>query len=320
MTANRLRASAALVAGLLVTGLLLAGCVTKYVIINEVARDEVPVIIGTNDAWRAGRLLGELEERGFENDDNEVISGYREGFAVRWGGAPAAYVEEIARHAEQELGVRLRRSRDLDQNDFEVILNLPFAEVELPGREEFEVTIFTDDEARGDELLARLLALGYTNEENSVTSGPNDDFNIKWGGAPGDFIDEIVETAGELWEDVELDAEHAWDYSDDDIFINLPFWRLEPPERRHFEITVFCDDNDIGAEVLEALAELGYTNEENEVLGTPNDEFNVKYGGLPDEFLEEIAGWLEQRFDKEFDRQDIWDESDNDVFINIPGR
>lgn len=319
MPAKRFRQSLRLAAALLAVTFL-PGCVTKYVFVNEVARSEVRLVIASTDGYRAGRLLAELEEHGFDNEENEVIRKARDGFGIRWGAAPVAYVEEIVRAVEDRFDVRLDRSQDLGSKDYEVVVNLPFADVRLPDRSEFEVVIFTDAEARGDELLAQLLALGYTNEENYVTTDPNDYFNIKWGMAPDEFADEVIAAVAMLDSSIEVEPEHVFEFDDNDIFINLPFWRLEPPERKHFEVSVFCDDEDLGDEVLAALAELGYTNEDNEVLESPNDEFNVKYGGLPQEFLDEIVGWLEDRFGQEFDRQDIWDENDNDVFINIPDR
>jgi hypothetical protein len=188
----------------------------------------------------------------------------------------------------------------------------------MPDRNEFEVTIFSDDEEKGEVLLAKLLALGYTNAENHVTSDPNDDFNIKWGGAPESYAEEIAALVEAEDNRIEVDLQQAWGYDDDDIFVNLPYWLLEPATRERFEITVFCDDEELGREVLDLVVELGYTNEDNEVLEGPNDDFNVKYGALPAEFLAEIVEALEVRLGEDLAEYDYFDDNDRDVFINIP--
>ena len=308
---------AMLATALLAAVLLFTGCV-KYVVINGIAKSELKVTVVSNDTYRAGQLVSRLEDRGFTNDENDVVTRTDDDAVIRWGAAPRVYVEEIAHLIETKLDVSLGRDNSLGPDDYDVIISLPFDDYELPDRSEFEVTIFTDEEERGEELLAALLALGYTNEENYVTDGANEEFNIKWGSAPEDYIEEIAAIAEGMEDDIELDRQHAWDYTDNDIFINMPFWLLAPPERQHFEVTVFCDDEDLGEDVLEELEELGYTNEDNEVLEGPNDEYNIKYGALTEEFVEEIAGLLEERFGEEFELMDIWEDTDRDVFINIP--
>ncbi len=302
----------------LLTTILVSGCVTKYVVLNEVAREEIPVTVLTTDQYRGGQLVAAIEERGYDNDDHKVVGKTRGGFGIRWGAAPRTYVEEIASIVEDRFDVRLRRSHDLKPGDFDVEINLPFANVEMPDRNEFEVTIFSDDEEKGEVLLAKLLALGYTNAENHVTSDPTDDFNIKWGGAPESYAEEIAALVEAEDDDIEVDLQQAWGYDDDDIFVNLPYWLLEPATRERFEITVFCDDEKLGEEILDLVIGLGYTNEDNEVLEGPNDDFNVKYGALPAEFLAEIVEALEEKLDEDFAEYDYFDDDDRDVFINIP--
>lgn len=51
---------------------------------------------------------------------------------------------------------------------------------------------------------------------------------------------------------------------------------VKPLVRAEVEITVFTDDPPTGTRVLEALASRGFTHPDNEVLDSPNDNFNIK--------------------------------------------
>ena len=70
--------------------------------------------------------------------------------------------------------------------------------------------------------------------------------------------------------------------------------------------------------MLGKLAELGYSNEDNEVLASPNDDFNIKYGGLPDTMLAEIAAALKAEFHADFLRSKDFGDTNRQVFINLP--
>ncbi len=303
---------------LVAAGLLTAGCVTKYVVINGVPKSELRVVVLSDNEYHAGELLGQLEARGFDNWENDVQGNPNDEFNIKWGAAPRVYVEEIARLVELKHGVAPRLLAGFEPDDYDVWISLPVDPEEMPDRDAFEVTIFTDDGERGSEAMLMLEGLGYTNDNNDVTDEPNDEYNIKWGMAPEAYVEEIA-TFLEATYGIALVRHDVFEPDDDDIFINLPFDLPDITERVAFEVTVFCDDEELGQEVLDLLAGLGYSNEDNEVLDGPNDDYNVKYGALPVDFLEEIAGALEQRFDTEFERLDWFEPDDRDVFINIPG-
>ena len=57
----------------LATTILLTGCVTKYVIVNEVAKSQLRVVVFSDNGFGGGQLLEELESKGFDNDENEVL-------------------------------------------------------------------------------------------------------------------------------------------------------------------------------------------------------------------------------------------------------
>jgi hypothetical protein len=117
---------------------------------------------------------------------------------------------------------------------------------------------------------------------------------------------------------VELDRQHTFAPDDNDLFVNLPF-RSSPPglTRADFVITVFADSA-TGGRLLRKLAELGYSNDANEVLSEPNDEPNVKYGALPEAMLEEIARLVEEESGASPELLQEFGRSSPQVFINIP--
>lgn len=88
--------------------------------------------------------------------------------------------------------------------------------------------------------------------------------------------------------------------------------------RRQYEVTIFTDDPETGRRVLAAIEELGYTHPENEVLDTPNDEFNIKWGGAPDEVVDEIRALVEPVVHQELFPRHLFGPEDHDVFINLP--
>ncbi len=93
---------------------------------------------------------------------------------------------------------------------------------------------------------------------------------------------------------------------------------VAPELRRQFEVTVFTDDPDTGQRVLAAIAALGYTNPENEVLDSPNDEYNIKWGGAPEEMLQELTGIVEPMIHQELFPRHLFGPEDHDIFINLP--
>jgi hypothetical protein len=300
----------------------LPGCITKYVVVSQFAKPDLEVVIFAADPDRGSELLDALEELGYDSDQNHVASPVNEESTIRWGGASEAQVDEIAAFVRGRYGVELERDRAFKPSDKSVFIALPeFAAVAGPGtieRSDIRVVVFTDGRERGDSLLESLESLGYSNDGSYVTDEPNDGFNVKWGAAPETMIDEIVALADERFS-VELDRQNSFEPDDKDVFINLPFGTaIGAPDRSDFEITVFCDDRKQGQKLLRQLARFGYTNDGNEVLAGPNDDFNVKYGALPDALLDELAGAIENEFKSEFRRSGEFDKTSRQVFINLP--
>lgn len=93
---------------------------------------------------------------------------------------------------------------------------------------------------------------------------------------------------------------------------------VSPDLRRQFEVTVFTDDEDTGRRVLAAIEALGYTNPGNEVLGNPNDEFNIKWGAADRDVLDEIRAVVEPMMHQELFPRHLFGPDDMDIFINLP--
>jgi hypothetical protein len=301
---------------------MLPGCVTRYVVVSEVAKSDLQVVVFADDTGKGEELLEALARRGYDNDHNHVAVPTGDEPLIKWGGASTAQIEEIIAFVEGRYEVELERERGFKFDDYSVFITLPSGGE--PGsdgdleREDLRVVIFTGDTAKGNQLLAALRPLGYANDANSVTDEPNEDFNIKWGAASDAMIDEISELADSAF-DIELDRQHSFDEDDHDVFLNLPFGASSGEwDKAEVEITVFCDSAELGRQVLEQLAELGYSNEDNEVLSGPNDDFSIKYGGLPETMLDEIAGALEAALDAQFRRSEDFGETSRQVFVNLP--
>lgn len=93
---------------------------------------------------------------------------------------------------------------------------------------------------------------------------------------------------------------------------------VSPEVRRQYEITIFTDDPETGRRVLAAIEAMGYTHPENEVLDTPNDEYNIKWGGAPEDVIDEIQGIVEPMVHQELFPRHIFGPEDHDIFINLP--
>lgn len=304
-----------------VAALAAAGCSVRYVTPPAPGRHDLHIAVFAADDDQGEAVLEWLEERGFDNEANHLARPGDEDAAIYWGAAPARLVNEIAAYLEGRYGVELEREREFDRLDPAIHIHLPAQRRGgTPDRSGLRVVVFTDDTERGQAFLDHLeTELGFDNDENYVTDSPNDEFNIKWGAAPEALVDEIV-AAADAGLDVELDRQHIFEADDRDVFINLPLGGKVGTERDEFEVTLFCDDTARARRFLARLARLGYTHDENEVLTEPNDDFNIKYGGLPEEFVEELAGQVEAEFGIRPATRREFDRTSDQVFINLPAR
>jgi hypothetical protein len=303
--------------------LLAPGCVTRYIVLSEVPKSRLEVVVFTNDRQAGSDLLEKLSARGFDNDQNHVGVPTLDEPTVQWGGASTAQIEEIIAYVEGRYDVTLKRDRSFKLDDPNVFITLPETDTTgtaagPPDPEDLRIVIFTDSEEKGNELLDSLRGRGYTDTANYVTDEPNDDFNVKWGAATSDQIDEISELASDLF-DVELDRQHTFEGGDHDLFINLPFGSAgKPRTKADIQITVLCDSAELGKDILSRLSDLGYTNNANEVKPGTYGDYNIKYGDLPSEMLDEIAGYLQKRFQAEFRRSDEFAPTSRQVTISLP--
>jgi hypothetical protein len=99
-----------------------------------------------------------------------------------------------------------------------------------------------------------------------------------------------------------------------------PGWSddVRPEERAALRVVVFCDDPETGDRVLGLLRIAGYTNEGNYVHPTPNDRFNIKWGGASKEAVDELAAIAAAAVSHRLERLPIFEPGDKDVFLNLP--
>lgn len=300
-----------------------AGCSTRYTAPAVPGRSDLHVAVFAADEDEGEEVLEWLEERGYDNPANHLARRPDDDPGIFWGRAPARLVNEIAAYVEGRYGVELERGREFDRTDPAVHVHLPAGRYGVaPEKGDLRVVVFSDDSARAESFLSQLRGSGFDNSQNHVTDGPNDDFNVKWGAAGKSAVDEIIKAAREHL-GVELDRQHVFESNDEDVFINLPLAAsgVAPGEDRDdFEVTLFCNDAEGAGRFLARLAGLGYTHDENEVLSGPNDDFNIKYGGLPEELAAELAGLVEAEFGTRPETRREFDRTSDQVFINLPAR
>ncbi len=301
----------------------LSSCATRYVVVSAVPRSDLRIVVFADDREQGLELLDWLETRGYDNPNNQVAVLEERKATIHWGAAPLSYAEEIAAWVEGRFGIELERERAFRPDDYSVFVYFASRKVRAekpPDREGPRVVIFTDDQVRGEQLLARLRTLGYTNDENYVTGEPNDESNIKWGAAADDVIEEVTALADSMF-GIELDRQHTFAEDDNDLFINLRFSVLRHTlDRADFTITVFSADPELGRRLLDRLERAGYTNDANQVLSVPNDDLNIKYGALPDSMLAEIADLVQDLVGAEPALLPELGQTRTEVFINLPAR
>ena len=101
-----------------------------------------------------------------------------------------------------------------------------------------------------------------------------------------------------------------------------PGWSedVSEAERPTLRVVVFCDVVDEGERILGLLRQAGYTNPDNYVHPTPNDDFNIKWGdgGPSQEVVAEVAAIVEQQVDRPLARKPVFEPGDRDIFVNLP--
>ena len=89
-------------------------------------------------------------------------------------------------------------------------------------RSQYDLAIFTFDRSAGQRLSTALVGLGYRRAR--ILGLPNADFNIKWGSAPTEVVEEIVSVMCRVvgLSESQVNRRHEFSSSNDSIYINLP--------------------------------------------------------------------------------------------------
>jgi SOS response regulatory protein OraA/RecX len=202
-----------------------------------------------------------------------------------------------------------------------LVLTLALAAVGLGAvaKSGLSIVIFSDNPAKARALLDKLAARGYSNPEGRVRSNPNREFNIKYGAAPLAYVDEIA-TYTEGRYDVELRRSREFDSTDLDVFINLPFETQAGTNsnRASLRVVVSTDDEEQGEGLLDRLAALGYTNDENYVEADVQEEAEVRYGSAAPVIVDEIVALVDEEHDVALQPRRSFEPDDDDVFIYLP--
>lgn len=280
------------------------------------------VVIFTDDQDRARPLLKKLKRMGYSN--TKFNSPPNSDFNIKWGSATSARVNEIVRAITDTTDIassRINRKKVFEDDDTDIFINLPFGASGSgsSGRNKHEVIIFTDDESRAEPLVSALKRKGY---RARARGNPNDNFNIKWGAASTQKIDEIVSLITSTV-DVprsRIKRKHIFEEDDNKIFVNLPFDLLASSGTRgDYRVVIFSDDRTRARKLERALHSKGYTNTAHR--DTPNDNFNIKWGQASSSKISELVSLISSSVDvprSQIERKHIFEEDDKDIFINLP--
>ncbi|MCC6647151.1 MAG: hypothetical protein IT374_16460 [Polyangiaceae bacterium] len=192
------------------------------------------------------------------------------------------------------------------------------------------VVIFAADPAWGEQIVAQLKSRGYSLAHTNV--GPNPDMNIKWGGAPRDYVEEIVSVVGGMGGDVGKinRMSTAFGPKDTDIFVNLPTGSrvggaVSAPSsgalsKSSAEVVLFMNtaDQTAGNEIARVLKARGWTD--TTVLGSPNSDNNIKWNGASSAQVDEILAVL-SGFGVDtgsIHRKHMTELPSHKIFVNLP--
>ncbi len=193
------------------------------------------------------------------------------------------------------------------------------------------VVIFAADQTWGEQIVAQLKSRGYSLAHTNV--GPNPDMNIKWGGAPKSYVEEIVGVVGGMGGDVGKinRMSTAFGPKDTDIFVNLPTGSrvgsgssIAAPSggisKSTAEVVLFMNpaDHSAGNEIARALKARGWSD--TSVLGSPNSDNNIKWSGAStsqvDEILSVLSGFGVET--SSINRKHMTELPSNKIFVNLP--
>mgnify|MGYP006288671385 FL=1 len=180
-------------------------------------------------------------------------------------------------------------------------------------------------------MADRLEAAGYLSVE--VGPEPAAEPGVEYGGASEAVVKELVRLAADATSvpASAFRAEAVGSPTDPRVVLHLPSEALceanpdctrppSPPAALFHglvEVTVFSDSPE-GEAVAEAIRAAGYRSVE---MGEePNDDLNIKYGAAPPAVVDEILAAVAEATGlspEVFRRLDVFDQSDDDVFVNV---
>jgi hypothetical protein len=85
----------------------------------------------------------------------------------------------------------------------------------------YRVVVYANDQELGEKVLGVIKAAGYANDDSYVSEDPNDDANIKYGGASEQDVKAMRKLVSVLYDGKVMEL-NEFDSDDYDIFINLP--------------------------------------------------------------------------------------------------
>lgn len=196
----------------------------------------------------------------------------------------------------------------------------------VAGRGKHRVVIFTDDKARVAPVLSAVKKLGY-NKDSYVADKPNKKWNIKWGAASTQNIEEILGVVKrELGiSSSKIDQQHKFKADDTDIFINLRFATTSKPStaspsgRGSHRVVIFTNDEDQVRSLLSAIKSGGF-HKESYIAEKPNDDWNIKWGAASSGTIDEVLALVDSEMGipaRRIRKSKEFEAGDTDIFLNL---
>jgi hypothetical protein len=228
---------------------------------------------------------------------------------------------------KDELGLKTSKIERLHQfkpDDTDIFINLRFSKASPGRRSKHRVVIFTDDKARVAPVLERIKSLGFS-KDSYVTDEPNRNWNIKWGAADTQTVNEIL---GVIKQELDISSSkikrlHQFEPNDNDIFVNLRFSKSDATPsasgRGKHRVVIFTNDEQQVTELLRIIKDLGYSSESH-IAEKPNDDWNIKWGAASAETIDELLQVIDKEMGippKRLRKSHEFEAKDNDIFINL---
>ena len=311
--------------------------------LTHVDRARYDVTLYTDRPDDLDHVVRRLERKGYQVD---VRPQPNDDWNIKWGSASDEIVDEILSVVARGVHARksaFERKHIFTSTDNDIFVNVKLGEVEetgeevtspppiedvwgtagtpSPGASAYGVTIFTDRPDEVTRAVSGLQERGYT---VAVSTSPNSDWNIKWGAAPTSAVTDVLSAVAEGLgvSTSRFERKHVLSPESTKIFVNIRFDDEEAPtvptlDRGGHPVVLFTDRSWELSSASRRLESLGY---DVSIQGSPNADWNIKWGAAPTAMVDEVLGAVASELGvsrAQFERKPVLDGSSTSIFVNV---